>query len=263
MNYRLWFDNFFTTFSLLDQLRCVFGIMGCGTVNPNRAEFRALNLKKPLEIGASEWIMRGENLSVCVWQDTKRVACASNHLDPRWDGKLQKFKRQRGSREKVGVDQPAIFRSYSSQMGHVDASDSLCTSYKISQRSRRWWMPVLMSLVEHCIINAWKLHCAWNAPELQLSHKQFRCALVREMLAFTDGKVAEEPTKNPRARVAARCKSCDVPKNRPRKVQQRHWTIEMASTKYCGCDCGQRTKFGCGKCGVHCLPVHMETYHEF
>lgn len=79
--FHLFFDNFFTSIPLLDELR-VRGFQATGTIRENRVSkcpLPANNVFKKMERGSLNFkSTRAENIVVCKWNDNSVVTVASN-----------------------------------------------------------------------------------------------------------------------------------------------------------------------------------------
>ena len=68
---------------------------------------------------------------------------------------------RRWSKEKktfIEVDRPNIVKVYNNLMGGVDLSDMIMSLYRISIRSKRWYLRFLYYLIDLSIANGWLLH---------------------------------------------------------------------------------------------------------
>ena len=90
---------------------------------------------------ADEQVKRGENdwlacdtISATKWMDNRSVILLSNYHNPSVAQEINgRFK---GSKEKVKVSCPAVFREYNTYMGGVDLCDQMRVSYRVDRRSK-------------------------------------------------------------------------------------------------------------------------------
>ncbi|KAK2701713.1 hypothetical protein QYM36_019646 [Artemia franciscana] len=119
MNFKLFFDNFYTDIDLIHKLRVEYGIESCGTIRSNRMRGAVLdtdaNMKKKGRGSVDFRFERHSEVSVVKWYDNKPVHLASSYcavtpIDKcqRWDGTTRKY---------VEVDRPRIVRDYNKSMG--------------------------------------------------------------------------------------------------------------------------------------------------
>jgi len=140
MNYKVYFDNWFTSFELQILLKS-WGIWSVGTIRTNR--LRNCSLKTESELkkeGRGAMDARYEKktgISVVRWLDSSAVQLSATHVgvEPlstikRWDRKQKKY---------VQVTCPAIVREYNQHMGGVDLFDMLMALYKVDHKSRKWY----------------------------------------------------------------------------------------------------------------------------
>ena len=130
---KLYFDNWFTSLSLLDKLRAD-GIGGTGTIRADRCEKAPLQTKKELEKkerGSSSYASDGSNLIV-RWYDNAVVSVASNcelssttKLVSCWSRK-----QKRG----INVPMPQMIHRYNRFMGGVDLIDQFIANYRIRSK---------------------------------------------------------------------------------------------------------------------------------
>ncbi|XP_049302012.1 piggyBac transposable element-derived protein 3-like [Bactrocera dorsalis] len=158
-NYKLYFDNWFTSVSLLIALK-EMGIFATGTVRKNRISSCQLvsdaELKKQ---GRGSFAVKCEtnyNLVCLKWYDNKPVQVMSSCTDHRLVGVCKRW----CPKEKVYIDvpRPAIIESYNKDMGGVDLADMLMELYKINHRSRKWYIRVFYWCLGTSVINAWLLY---------------------------------------------------------------------------------------------------------
>ncbi|KAK2723484.1 hypothetical protein QYM36_001971, partial [Artemia franciscana] len=110
MNFKLFFDNFYTGIDLIHKLRVEYGIESCGMIRSNRMRGAVLdtdaNMKKKVRGSVDFPFERHSEVSVVKWYDNKPVHLASSYcavtpIDKcqRWDGTTRKY---------VEVDRPRI-----------------------------------------------------------------------------------------------------------------------------------------------------------
>ncbi|KAK2701538.1 hypothetical protein QYM36_019816, partial [Artemia franciscana] len=144
MNFKLFFDNFYTGIDLIHKLRVEYGIESCGTIRSNRMWGAVLdtdaNMKKKGRGSVDLRFERHSEVSVVKWYDNKPVHlaspyCAVTPIDKcqRWDGTTRKY---------VEVDRPRIVRDYNKSMGGVDLADIFLELYRTDIRSKKWYMRI-------------------------------------------------------------------------------------------------------------------------
>ncbi|MGH0147739.1 UNVERIFIED_CONTAM: hypothetical protein FKN15_011153 [Acipenser sinensis] len=64
----------------------------------------------------------------------------------------------RAEKKVIEVDKPQVIRYYNKYMGGVDRMDQNISYYRISIRSKKWWVPFFMFMPDVAIQNAWLLY---------------------------------------------------------------------------------------------------------
>jgi hypothetical protein len=76
---------------------------------------------------------------------------------------------------------PQIVADYSRHMGYVDKGDRMANSYSICHQTLKWTEKLFFQLFDLAILNSYILLCSCGGKKI--SHRDFRFALVRNMLA--------------------------------------------------------------------------------
>jgi len=160
-NYKLFFDNYYTTLPLLVYLKKE-NILSLGTVRRNRLKNvmlpdDSIMLKKPR--GTYDHCVtniRNTDIVAITWKDTKNVNLLSTFAAIEPVTKVSRYDRKLNKR--VEVDCPHIIKVYNTHMGGVDLLDGLLGRHKILMRSRKWYMRLFHHLLDVTIVNSWLLH---------------------------------------------------------------------------------------------------------
>ncbi|KAE9542435.1 hypothetical protein AGLY_003296 [Aphis glycines] len=160
-NFKLFFDNYYTTLPLLVYLKKK-KILSLGTVRRNRLKNVMLPddsilMKQPRGTTAHciSKVLDTDIVAV-IWKDTKIVSLLSTFtaIDP--VVKVSRFDRKQ--KKRIEVDCPNIIQVYNRLMGGVDLLDGLLGRHKIKMRSRKWYMRVFHHLLDVTVVNSWLLH---------------------------------------------------------------------------------------------------------
>ena len=143
-NLRLYFDNFYTSVDLLKDLH-TRGISGCGTVRTNRKGLPKDLLPKNIKLDKHQFkVAQKDELTFCVWQDTKAVCVLSNFHDPEEQGRVN---RRSGLNEQRQIDVPKMLSDYQKHMKGVDLCDQMVGYYLLNHRSKKWWRRIFFYLM--------------------------------------------------------------------------------------------------------------------
>ena len=242
--HQLYFDNFFTSYSLLNQLR-EQGTRTTGTVREGRLSTARLSDKRKfgkMERGKFEYTCDG-NVCFVRWSDNSVVTCGSNYDAVIPVGAVERH--VKGSREKQKVPQPRMIANYVSGMGGVDLMDRLLSSYRPRIKSRKWWWNLFINVLNMSVVAAWKIHTKVTGPAEALDHIQFRREIVVGLLKSTSRQRLGGPT----APV-------------PGSVRFDGFEHYIQSTTQGRCaECGKNTKKQCVKCSKRLHEQCFEMYH--
>lgn len=110
----IYMDNFYTGVNLLEEMK-THGLNACGTVRANRKGLpRNESLRKDAAMERHEFrVAQRDELSFCIWQDTKTVMVLSNHHDPTDTGTVN---RRKDGANHVPVTVPASLADYQKYM---------------------------------------------------------------------------------------------------------------------------------------------------
>ncbi|XP_034066448.1 piggyBac transposable element-derived protein 2-like [Gymnodraco acuticeps] len=264
-NYKLFFDNWFTSVPLVLTL-AQQGIHTIGTVRCNRLP--GVNLKCDAELkkkgrGSFEEKMAivGETtLHVVKWYDNRTVSLLSDYAGAypvneveRWDRKQKLI---------MNVPRPAVVKEYNKNMGGVDLLDSLIALYRIKIRSKKWYHRLVFHFMDMIIVTAWLLYrrdCegtgmtrkeemrlytfkSYIAEGLQKSGKSLERKRGRPSLTIA-GEYEEKRRKGP---------ATPIPIPAVRLDATAHWMVmdeKKGRCKVPGCTGTPKAK--CRKCDVH------------
>lgn len=155
----VFFDNFFTSFDLLAELR-ELGFRSTGTVRDNRTKKCPLSSPKEMKKmprGSYEHKCdKKGNILVVRWKDNSVVTMATNYDTVFPLGSVKRWSAE--EKKKVDVPQPKLFSSYNSGMGGVDLHDQAVNNYRISIFGKKWWWPLFTHMINMAVVNAWHLH---------------------------------------------------------------------------------------------------------
>lgn len=186
-NYKVYFDNYYTTIPLINYL-AKRGIHSLGTARRNRIP----SCKVPKDTDAKA-IKRGEyeefvtnfdgtDISNVYWKDNKIVVMLSSFIGSEPSQIVQRYDRKK--KERVHIPCPAIVKQYNKHMGGVDLLDSYIGKSRIKMRSRKWYMRIFYHLLDVTIINSWLLYRRSNVGKPTITLVDFRLELAQTLCSI-------------------------------------------------------------------------------
>jgi len=156
---QLYFDNFFTSLRLLDELTAR-GIGATGTLRSNRTEKCPLippsEMKKKDRGFIDHRCDKAGQLVVIRWHDNSPVTIASNVFGVQPVDKAKRW--SNAAKKEVQVTQPAAVKHCNANMGGTDRMDQNVGCYRISIRSKKWWWPLFNYMLNVSVQNAFYLY---------------------------------------------------------------------------------------------------------
>ena len=151
--YQLYFDNFFTSCSLMETLTSQ-QLYGCGTTRPTRRGFPETLKTVSLERGKSAFCQRGD-LVASVWMDKKPVTMLSTPSQA--EDSHTALRRQRdGTRVPVQCTDAVVL--YNKYMAGVDKGDQIRQYNRVRTRCYKYYKYIFCFLFDVSITNSFHLH---------------------------------------------------------------------------------------------------------
>ena len=192
-NVSMYFDNFFTSPSLLSKL-LKYGIYGTGTVQPSRKGFPR-NMHP-----ADNSMARGEvsfaysnELLYFKWKDSKGITMLTNDTSKskettsvsRWS---------KASKERIKVSCPVILAEYNKFMGGVDIMDQMKSYYELDRRSRsRFYIRIFYDLLDIAVVTAFRIYQQLELPEMSLH--DFKDCVAKSLVSRYSSRIRVAVTK--------------------------------------------------------------------
>ena len=167
MNFKVYFDNWFTFLELQVLLRS-WSIWTIGTIRSNR--LRGCKLKSENELCKSgrgsvdSCVDTKSGIAVVRWMDNSAVQLSSTHVAvetmasvKRWDRKQRKY---------ITASCPAIVKEYNTHMGGVDLFDMLMSMYRVDHKSTKWYRRIFFWVINVSIVNGWLLYRRHSSQRL-------------------------------------------------------------------------------------------------
>jgi hypothetical protein len=250
-NFHLYFDNYFTSVKLLEDLLSD-KIYACGTVRVNRRGFPTdLKGRLRLQRGQSKVRQRG-NLTAFVWQDKKSVAFLSTMCDPRTEVPVTR----RHGRQILQLTQPLGANEYNKYMNGVDRHDQLRLKYPLGRDSKKAWKYIFFFLMNCAVVNAFILFSTTSRRQnsrKRFTHVDFRMELVHHLIAGFSGR--------------KRKASENILTVHQAENHAGHESTHMGNKRRCRIHMNKKerkeTVYGCKVCKVHlCKDGCHFTYHS-
>lgn len=240
--YKVYFDNYFTSYSLLHYLS-EEGMCATGTVRENRIPASPLPTKVEFnkKSKGSVEITSSKSVMVVKYKDNNVLTIASNFDSPDI-GTTQRYSREK--KKNIQHPQPVCVKNYNAHMGGVDLMDNMVACYRTRMRQKKWWWPIFVYFFDVAIVNAWLL---WRKA------KDNNCKLLdfRRKLAITILKIHGTPS--------SQGKQAPTPLKGVRYDGYGHW-IETSNLRRCA-NCPGKATFSCTKCNVGLHPRCHKVYH--
>ena len=241
--HELYFDNFFSSYSLFLQLR-ELQMKATGTIREGRyADAKLADKSKfnKTERGKFEYCSDGK---ICIvrWSDNNVVTCGSNFDCVNPVNMVER--RVKGANSKAKVPQPRMIGNYTAGMGGVDLCDRLLSAYRPRIKGKKWYWNLFVNALNIATVAAWKIHCK-VLPSQHLTHLEF----LREVVAGLLKSVSRQRLGGPTAPVP----SC------VRYDGFEHY-IESTSQGRCAY-CTKNTMKQCAKCGKRLHEICFQIYH--
>ncbi|XP_049946923.1 piggyBac transposable element-derived protein 2-like [Schistocerca serialis cubense] len=248
-NYKLFFDNFFTSVDTLITLR-KNKMKAAGTIREIRTNACPLidskRMAKEKERGFYDYMFDKENqVLVVTWSDNKPICSATNYstITP-----LSSTKRySRAKKKEISVTVPHLIEEYNAHMGGVDLLDKQISLYRTRIRSKKWWQTLFTQMIDIGVVNTWRAYQIANSNE-KLSLLDVRRRIVMLYLSKKTGSVPKrrgpQGSKLMGGRVSTYVRL--DPENQfivPSKTQKRCSYCKKKTTKICDrCNVGVHDK---------------------
>lgn len=273
-NFKLFMDNWFTSFHLLRTLK-ESGILACGTVRVARMpKCNTLKSERSLKDegrGSFDFVTeKNQNIIVCKWYDNKCVHVASTYKGimpvtyvKRWSTAEKKY---------IEIQRPNIIQEYNTYMGGVDLNDMLVSLYRVKIGVKRYYLRIIFHLIDICIVNAWLLYrrdCSIRGEAKYKKLLTFRSeighALLQKdfnILNRKRGRPSGESRPSPTP--PAKRPVLPTPIDDVRYDSFGHWPVHLEPKKRCRECKTAYARIGCSKCSLAlCLTKDKNCFQKF
>ena len=160
-NFKLYFDNFFSSVTLMKFLK-EKGILAVATLRKDRMKGSQNHLlpendHKKRGRGSHDYAVEANSGIITVrWYDNNCVQLISNYLTNEAGINARRWNKKNTSFEEV--ERPVIVQVYNANMGGVDLCDMLLSLYRIRQRTNKFYFHVVYYLLGISVTNGWLLY---------------------------------------------------------------------------------------------------------
>ncbi len=155
MNYKLFYDNWFSSVSLALQL-LENGFHTTATIQINRV--KGLNFEIPNQKFIKsprgtyeEFVHSSQKLSLVEWNDNRPVHIISTLYGARPINSIVRY--VKSSKKRININCPAVVKAYNKHMGGVDLADMLFSLYRIDRRSHKYYNRIIYYLFSVCLVS--------------------------------------------------------------------------------------------------------------
>lgn len=280
-NYLLYFDNWFTSLALMAELSKT-QIYCLGTVRSNRllgCNFTPdgeLKSKGRGSFEEKEALVQGQTVRVVKWYDSRAVLLASSFSSAQPIGKTMRFDRR--VRAKIDIDCPSMVVVYNKFMGGVDLLDSLMALYRISIRSKKYYMRLFFHFIDMATVTSWLLYrrdCMFFgvSNKNQLPLFSFKASIAEALCKENKGNNLSKKRGRPSSGVDSQFEkkkkaghaTMPIPQKNVRMDQVGHWPIISEKRGRCKLpNCKGSPSVMCKKCNVHlCIEKKRNCFVQF
>ena len=154
--YNIYFDNLFTSFQLLRELKDrKYG--ATGTIRANRCKhcpLKSVDVMNKQKRGTAEFATDKVNkIMICRRMDNAVVSVASTVHTNNASSKVKRYSQRQ--KKNVEVDCPKIVQEYNQHMGGTDRLNQNVNKYRIAIRGKKWYWCIFIWLLDVTEQNAW------------------------------------------------------------------------------------------------------------
>ncbi|KAJ8886376.1 hypothetical protein PR048_012587 [Dryococelus australis] len=170
-NHKLFFDNLFTSVTLLNKLKDL-GILASGTIRINclagaDSQLTSIaELRKQPRGSHSVCTSQHSNISITHWYDSSAEYVSSTITGVVPLGNTRRWKMK--EKEYEVIPWPYSIEVYNKHMGGVDLIDSLVGLYRHTVKDERWYMRIFYNFLQVAVVNCWLLWRMNNEENMEL-----------------------------------------------------------------------------------------------
>uniref|UniRef100_A0A672KBA3 PiggyBac transposable element-derived protein domain-containing protein n=1 Tax=Sinocyclocheilus grahami TaxID=75366 RepID=A0A672KBA3_SINGR len=260
-DHKLYFDNYFTTYNLLElkKIHAAGTARVCRFANPPLQSDKVM-AKMPRG-SCDEAVSRDGKVTLVKWFDSRSVVMASNVVGvgtmdevQRWDKKQGRF---------LKVSRPEVVKLYNEAMGGVDLLNQFVSLYRTEIRSRESTLRMITHAFDLAVVNSWleyrldaKRANLQTKDTLDLLHFKMNVAQclvsVHKLVAAKRGRPSMSPEPQPHAHRPRVQDARPLPEVQYDMVDHMpNYDEKTEATKCTRPYCTGKTHAFCDKCNIH------------
>ncbi|CAG5031534.1 unnamed protein product [Parnassius apollo] len=98
----------------------------------------------------------GVDFTAVSWKDNKPITFLSSYVDAEPASLVERF--DKVNKTRIKITHPRVIKEHNAHMGGVDLLDSFIGRYRISMKSRKWYLRTFYHLLDMTIINSWLVY---------------------------------------------------------------------------------------------------------
>ena len=154
----IYMDRYFTSVPLLDTLHVVSECQATGTIQKSRipkgSNLKSDNIMRREGRGSVDQAVRNDGqIAIIKWFDNRPVTLISNKQGEMPQDQCRRWSKK--DKEYKMVKRTAAVKAYSTNMGGVDNLDRVISFYRISARTRKWTIRLIMHLIDFSLAASW------------------------------------------------------------------------------------------------------------
>lgn len=202
----VYMDNYFTNVPLF-QARLDHGVGAMGTARPNATKMPdILKVDKAKAKQQLSWefytgvIVGNDDVFASMWQNNNSVLLLSTIHDSNSFTLANRCRPKENSTNAIQSQKPlttngitvhtkklpipSIIDDYNHHMNGVDQADQLRSNYSTQQKTVRTWLPIFYWLLDVSLVNTYRIHQFYVAPEKpEASHEHFRRSVAEHLVS--------------------------------------------------------------------------------
>lgn len=279
-NHKLYIDNWFTSLPLVAHL-AERAIWVCGTVQARRLPNLSFKEDKALaKTGRGTFdelytTVGDSTINAIKWFDNRSVCLVSSFVNSLPVEFVERYDKK--TKQMVKVSIPQMVKMYNAHMGGVDLHDQIMSYYRMSFRSKKYYLRLIFHLFDMMVVNSWQLYRrdadAIGIPvRKQDSLLRFKWRLANSLLragkSTTAGVKRGRPSSVAKAHIAQKKighATRALPEDDIRLDQMGHFPEFRAKRGMCKFpNCKGRVLIHCIKCNVPlCIERSRNCFHKF